>query len=145
MASLRICSKTNPETGWPCNVGFFDADTHRRHDQIVHSPDHLTQLPGSAAAASPAIPPTLPPSVEDAYRRKCIQLKQRLNEVEESNDTARARLSRLQRGIEKMRLERAFLLEQLAKRTSTNVEDSEGSPSPPPSVSPVGSPSGIGL
>jgi hypothetical protein len=33
-----------------------------------------------------------------------------------------------------MRLERAFLLEQLAKRTSTNVEDSEGSPSPPPTV-----------
>lgn len=34
-----------------------------------------------------------------------------------------------------MRLERAFLLEQLAKRTSTNVEDSDGSPSPPPTVS----------
>ena len=33
-----------------------------------------------------------------------------------------------------MRLERAFLLEQLAKRTSTNVEDSDGSPSPPPTV-----------
>jgi len=80
------------------------------------------------------IPPTLAPSVEEAYRRKCIQLKQRLNEVEEANDSSRARLARMTRGIEKMRLERAFLLEQLAKRTSTNVEDSEGSPSPPPTV-----------
>ncbi|KAI1003919.1 hypothetical protein K3495_g4291 [Podosphaera aphanis] len=78
------------------------------------------------------IPPELPPSVEEAYRAKCIQLKQRLNEIEESNDGARARLVRINRSIQKSRLERAFLLEQLAKRTSTNVEDSEGSPSPPP-------------
>ncbi|KAH8591762.1 hypothetical protein B0O99DRAFT_519076, partial [Bisporella sp. PMI_857] len=77
-------------------------------------------------------PPPLAPSIEEAYRRKCIQLKQRLNEVEEANDASRVRLVRAQRGIEKLRLERAFLLEQLAKRTSTNVDDSEGSPSPPP-------------
>lgn len=57
-----------------------------------------------------------------------------MNEVEEANDASRIRLARLQRAIEKQRLERAFLLEQLAKRTSTNVEDSEGSPSPPPTV-----------
>ncbi|POS84735.1 hypothetical protein EPUL_002083 [Erysiphe pulchra] len=78
------------------------------------------------------IPPELPPSVEEAYRAKCIQLKQRLNEIEEANDGARARITRINRGIQKSRLERAFLLEQLAKRTSTHVEDSEGSPSPPP-------------
>jgi len=87
----------------------------------------LTESPG-------AIPPELPPSVEAAYRKKCIQLKQRMNEVEEANDAARLRLARLNRSIQKLRLERAFLLEQLAKRTSTNVEDSEGSPSPPPTV-----------
>jgi hypothetical protein len=87
----------------------------------------LTKRPG-------AIPPELPPSVEAAYRKKCIQLKQRMNEVEEANDAARQRLARINRSIQKMRLERAFLLEQLAKRTSTNVEDSEGSPSPPPTV-----------
>jgi hypothetical protein len=57
-----------------------------------------------------------------------------MNEVEEANDASRQRLARLNRQIQKMRLERAFLLEQLAKRTSTNVEDSEGSPSPPPTV-----------
>ncbi|KUI59844.1 High mobility group protein B3 [Cytospora mali] len=79
-----------------------------------------------------AIPPALPPSVEEAYRRKCLQLKQRTMEVEEANDAARLRLTRLQRQVEKLRIERAFLLEQIAKRTSTNVEDSEGSPSPPP-------------
>ncbi len=33
-----------------------------------------------------------------------------------------------------MILEQAFLLEQLARRTSTNVEDSDGSPSPPLTV-----------
>ncbi|EAA29377.2 hypothetical protein GE21DRAFT_4909 [Neurospora crassa] len=83
-------------------------------------------------APASSVPPQLPPSVEEAYRRKCIQLKQRTTEVEEANDAARLRLARLKRQVEKMRLERAFLLEQLAKRTSTNVEDSDGSPSPPP-------------
>ncbi|KAK1828453.1 Non-histone protein 10 [Podospora conica] len=87
-------------------------------------------VPPPASAA----PPALPPSVEEAYRRKCIQLKQRTSEVEDANDAARLRLARLKRQCEKMRLERAFLLEQLAKRTSTNVEDSDGSPSPPPTV-----------
>lgn len=85
-------------------------------------------------APATATPPALPPSVEEAYRRKCIQLKARTAEVEEANDAARLRLNRIKRQVEKMRLERAFLLEQLAKRTSTNVEDSDGSPSPPPTV-----------
>lgn len=85
---------------------------------------------GEASAATPA----LPPSVEEAYRRKCIQLKQRTAEVEEANEASRLRLARLNRQAEKMRIERAFLLEQLSKRMSTNVEDSDGSPSPPPTV-----------
>ncbi|KAI1451144.1 hypothetical protein F5Y02DRAFT_18197 [Annulohypoxylon stygium] len=77
-------------------------------------------------------PPSLPPTVEEAYRRKCIQLKERTKEIEEEAKAYQLRLSRLQRQVQKLRLERAFLLEQVAKRTSTNVEDSEGSPSPPP-------------
>lgn len=85
-------------------------------------------------ASKPVIPPSLPPSVEEAYRRKCVQLKHRTNEVEEANDAARLRLTRIKRQVEKLRVERAFLLEQLSKRTSANVEDSEGSPSPPPTV-----------
>lgn len=81
-----------------------------------------------------ANPPSLPPTVEEAYRRKCVQLKQRTKEIEDENDAYRLRLARLKRQIQKSRLERAFLLEQISKRTSTNVEDSEGSPSPPPTV-----------
>ncbi|RYP67481.1 hypothetical protein DL771_007212 [Monosporascus sp. 5C6A] len=77
-------------------------------------------------------PPSLPPTVEEAYRRKCVQLKQRTKEIEDENDAYRLRLTRLKRQIQKSRLERAFLLEQISRRTSTNVEDSEGSPSPPP-------------
>jgi len=83
---------------------------------------------------STEVPPPLAPSVEEAYRRKCIQLKTRLNEIEADNDATRLRVQRIERTIQKQRIERAFLLEQLAKRTSTNVEDSEGSPSPPPTV-----------
>jgi hypothetical protein len=101
------------------------------------SPRQEPQANAQAAATVP--PPTLPPSVEEAYRRKCIQLRHRMKTVEEANDASRIRLLRMRRGIEKMRLERAFLLEQLAKRTSTNVEDSDGSPSPPPTVSNTGS------
>ena len=81
-----------------------------------------------------SIPPPLPPSVEAAYRRKCIQLKRRMNEVDETNDAYRVRRVRLNRGILKLRLERAFLLDQLAKRTEDPAEDTEGSPSPPPTV-----------
>ncbi|KAI1765090.1 hypothetical protein GGR53DRAFT_491500 [Hypoxylon sp. FL1150] len=77
-------------------------------------------------------PPALPPTVEEAYRRKCIQLKERTKEIQDENKAYQLRIHRLERQIQKTRLERAFLLEQLQKRTSTNVEDSEGSPSPPP-------------
>ncbi|KAF3770154.1 hypothetical protein M406DRAFT_247667 [Cryphonectria parasitica EP155] len=96
---------------------------------MVHK---LGRRANNGESSSIAIPPPLPPSVEEAYRRKCVQLKRRTNEVEEDNEAARLRLLRLRRGVEKLRLERAFLLDQLAKRTSTNVEDSDGSPSPPP-------------
>lgn len=87
----------------------------------------------------------LPPSVEEAYRRKCVQLKKRMNEVEESNDEARVRKVRLEHGIRKMRLERAYLLEMLGKRMKKNGaaadgipeffnDDSEGSSEGPPTV-----------
>ncbi|KAI9762960.1 MAG: hypothetical protein M4579_000023 [Chaenotheca gracillima] len=84
------------------------------------------------ASKATSTPAPLPPSVEREYRQKCIELRRRMVEVEESNDVYRLRKVRLNRGIMKLRLERAFLLEQLAMRTSRNVEDSEGSPSPPP-------------
>jgi hypothetical protein len=89
--------------------------------------------PGTWSASS-AAPAPLPPSVEQAYKQKCIDLKRRMKEVEETNDGYRVRRVRLNRGILKLRLERAFLLEQLARRTAERVDDSEGSPSPPPTV-----------
>lgn len=94
----------------------------------------LKRKPSNCHTKPAVVPPSLPPSVEEAYRRKCVQLKNRTSEVEDANDAARLRLARIKRQVEKLRIERAFLLEQLAKRTSANVEDSEGSPSPPPTV-----------
>ncbi|KAF2270210.1 hypothetical protein CC78DRAFT_574339 [Lojkania enalia] len=74
----------------------------------------------------------LPPSVETAYYRKCIELRRRINDIEENNDGTRLRIKRLNRAIIKMRLERAFLLEQLEKHMDYNVDDSDRSSSPPP-------------
>ena len=93
-----------------------------------------------------ALPPPLPPSVEEAYKKKCIELKRRMNEVEESNDEFRRRKVHVLRSIRKMRLERAMLLEILGKRmrksgasyagvTEPYEEESEGSSEGPPTVS----------
>lgn len=69
----------------------------------------------------------LAPSVEKAYYRKCIELKRRLNEVEASNDELKTKRVRLDRSIMKMRLERAFLLDELRKRMDNEMADSDGS------------------
>lgn len=76
----------------------------------------------------------LPTSVEDSYRKKCKDLKKRINEIESSNELLTSRIQRARRAIQRMRLERAFLLQQLEARTDARVSDSEGSPSPPPTV-----------
>ncbi|KAL1605264.1 hypothetical protein SLS60_004809 [Paraconiothyrium brasiliense] len=78
------------------------------------------------------MPADLPPSVEKAYYKKCIDLRRRITDIEENNDGTRLRIKRLHRGIQKMRLERAFLLEQLQKHMEFNVDDSDRSSSPPP-------------
>ena len=82
----------------------------------------LTPFPDSATQNTP-----LAPSVEKAYYRKCIALKRRLNEIETANDEAKIRRVRLDRAIMKMRLERAFLLDELRRRMDHKVDDSEGS------------------
>lgn len=74
------------------------------------------------------VPPPLPPSVEAAYKKKCIELKRRLIEVDEDNDAKRLRIARLHQGIRKMRLERAYLLEALAKRQKKNGSSIDGFP-----------------
>ena len=78
--------------------------------------------------------PVLPASVEESYRQKCKEIKKRIVEIESSNDVLTSRIQRARRAIQRMRLERAFLLEQLDKRTDARVDDSDGSPSPPPTV-----------
>jgi hypothetical protein len=96
------------------------------HPSLFLLCEHTLMRPGTVPAKRAAGTP-LAPSVEKAYYRKCIQLKRRLNEVEAANEEARIRRVRLDRAIMKMRLERAFLLEQLSKRVEPNVEGSDAS------------------
>ena len=126
---------------------------HRVANEHLQSMDHIANISSSRAVAAGTIPPPLPPSVEEAYKKKCIELKRRMQEVEESNDVFRVRKARLARGIRKMRLERAYLLEMLGKRMKKNGssvdgfpqpydEESDGSSEGPPTVSfPFSSPS----
>ena len=90
-------------------------------------PKHRASANTNCPAESSTANTPLAPSVEKAYYRKCIALKRRLNEVEAANDEHKIRRTRLDRSIMKMRLERAFLLEQLSKRMEHNVDGSEGS------------------
>lgn len=77
----------------------------------------------------------LPPSVEKAYHLKCIELKRRLMEVGENNDAARLKVHRLERGISKMRVERAILLDHLRKKQQEIADlGSDGEDDQPPSV-----------
>ncbi|KAK9465502.1 hypothetical protein V1512DRAFT_265626 [Lipomyces arxii] len=77
--------------------------------------------------------PSIPRSEEIKYRQKCKDLKKRIQNIEEQNDILTLRLSRSRRAVQRMRLERALLLEKLEERTFLKVDDSDGSPSPPPS------------
>ncbi|PYI08279.1 hypothetical protein BO78DRAFT_365347 [Aspergillus sclerotiicarbonarius CBS 121057] len=67
-----------------------------------------------------------PPSVENAYKRKCLALKKRLNEIEEENELMRVRNRRGWQYIQKMRLESCILLERLAKVTGMTEEAQAG-------------------
>jgi hypothetical protein len=77
----------------------------------------------------------LPPSVEAAYYKKCIELKRRIEEIEINNDKMRLSIERHNRAIKKLRLERAFLLDTTLRQTVGKVEESEKSSSPPPTAS----------
>lgn len=123
--------------GLPAAIG------RMQHEQQLLNQAANTVPPPTVAAGN--VPPPLPPSVEAAYKKKCIELKRRLIEVDEDNDAKRLRIARLHQGIRKMRLERAYLLEALAKRQKKNGssvdgfpvaydEESEGSSEGPPTV-----------
>lgn len=92
-------------------------------------------VPGTDHSIDATASTPLAPSVEKAYYRKCIELKRRMNEIQEANDAARLRKIRLERAILKMRFERAMMLEQLAKRMDYTAEGSEASEGSPPPTS----------
>lgn len=73
---------------------------------------------------NPSLPNT--PSVERAYKHKCIALKKRLREIETENDAMRTRNERGQRYIQKMRLESAMLLQRLS--VLTGMAEEQGAP-----------------
>jgi hypothetical protein len=77
-----------------------------------------------------SIPPANPPSVEIAYKRKCIALKKRLAEVEAENELMRTRNRRSTQYIHKMRLETCMLLERLTKVTGMADEAKTGAANP---------------
>lgn len=117
----------------------------RKMQSEQESSDQTANTAPPPIVAAGNVPPPLPPSVEAAYKKKCIELKRRLSEVDEDNDAKRLRIARLHQGIRKMRLERAYLLEALAKRQKKNSssvdgfpvpydEESEGSSEGPPTV-----------
>jgi hypothetical protein len=127
----RVCAPSlpanmppQPRTSTPCPMA------HCSHQHQLHTcMPAASNRPPAARAHSQK---DLPPSVESAYYRKCIDLRRRINDIEESNDSTRQRILRLNRGVQKMRLERAFLLEQLNKHMEYNPDDSDRSSSPPP-------------
>ncbi|KAJ5645993.1 hypothetical protein N7490_002365 [Penicillium lividum] len=82
------------------------------------------------ARPSTSVPSSNPPSVEIAYKRKCIALKKRLMEIEAENDIIRTRNQRGWQYIQKMRLETCMLLERLAKITSMGNEANSGAADP---------------
>jgi hypothetical protein len=67
----------------------------------------------------------LAPSQEMAYRQKCIDLKRRLSEIESNNDIIRQRLNRERHFQDKMRLNRAILLNHM-KELVENEDKLEG-------------------
>ena len=124
-------------TGLPATI-----ERMQRQQQLLNQTADTVPPPTVAAGN---VPPPLPPAVSEAYKKKFVVLKRSLIEVDEDNDAKRLRISRLHRGIRKMRLERAYLLEALAKRQKKNGssvegfpvaydEESEGSSEGPPTV-----------
>ncbi|PGH15735.1 hypothetical protein AJ80_05443 [Polytolypa hystricis UAMH7299] len=74
-------------------------------------------------ASSAHNPAPNPPSIEAAYKRKCIELKKRLSEIEAQNDAMRTRNANGIRYIQKMRLESCILLERLSALTGMAAGD----------------------
>jgi len=70
----------------------------------------------------------LPPSVEAAYYRKCIELKRRVEEIEANNDKYRTSINRHAAAIKRLRLERAFLINTILQETDKKPEPGTNQP-----------------
>ncbi|QVM05536.1 hypothetical protein D8B26_000244 [Coccidioides posadasii str. Silveira] len=90
----------------------------------ANEPNPLSQPPTNPSNAPP--PPPNPPSIESAYKQKCIDLKKRLQEIESHNEALRARNERGHRYLQKMRLESCILLERLGLLTGMTDENGPG-------------------
>lgn len=77
--------------------------------------------------------PALSLSEEAKYKKKCRDLKRRISEIESGNENLVTKLARTKRFIQRVRLERAILLEKLEDSAPRRGPGSDGSPSPPPS------------
>jgi hypothetical protein len=64
----------------------------------------------------------LAPSQEMAYRQKCIDLKRRLSEIEANNDSLHQKLRRERHFQDKMRLNRAILLNHMKELVDNPVK-----------------------
>ncbi|KAI4114911.1 MAG: hypothetical protein LQ345_004389 [Seirophora villosa] len=85
-------------------------------------------VPPQSIGASATAPSALPPSVEAAYKIKCIALKKRMAEIEEHNNGTRERVVRNERAIRKLRLERAILVNRLGEIINKNGVEISGLP-----------------
>lgn len=80
----------------------------------------------------------LPPSIEAAYYKKAIELKKRVVDIETNNDVKRQNLMRVNRDVQKLRMERALLIEmvrngmaKVAPEEASEESDDSAPPSPP--------------
>jgi hypothetical protein len=64
----------------------------------------------------------LAPSQEMAYRQKCIDLKRRLSEIEANNDSLHQKLKRERHFQDKIRLNRAILLNHMKELVDNPVK-----------------------
>ncbi|KAF2674029.1 hypothetical protein BT63DRAFT_419343 [Microthyrium microscopicum] len=74
----------------------------------------------------------LPPSIEGAYYKKSIEIKRRIDEIEHNNDKRRSNLERVNRDVQKLRLERALLIDMVKRGVAGKSALSDKSDSPPP-------------
>ncbi|RPA87735.1 hypothetical protein BJ508DRAFT_410458 [Ascobolus immersus RN42] len=99
------------------------------------STNHL----GNSASSKPV---DLPKSVEESYRKKCIDLKARIRELEASNNARVSTIERKRRAVQRARMLRAVLMDYLEHHTPGRVEGSpersrSPSPTPPPREKPL--------